>query len=478
MSPSPGRTVSHARVYALGAVLRNVISFIMLPIYTRHLAPEDYGTIELLSMLLDIVGLIVGLRVEDAIFRYWHDARTDSERTAVVSNALVAAVTANLVGTVFIVLLSKPLSVLMFGQSADYKLTALFGITLTFQALIFVPLAYVRLQQRPWLYLGISVAKLVLQLALNIYFVVYRDMKVDGVVYSAVASTLVAGLVAVIYLLRHVRFEIDKPLMRKMLRFSAPLILASIGAFYSAYGDRYFLRIYSGLAEVGIYALAYKFGFLLMTLVWESFTKIWDVRRYEILHGDDSGETYDDNFVVMIGAMILGALGISVFVGELLRVMSSPQYWSAAIVAPVILLAYVIQALMNFNSFPIYARGDTKDIARGHWVCVVVITIGYMGLIPRFGMHGAAWATVIGFLSNMIWVVWKGRSLLDMQLSWSLVGTLLAVASILYLSSTLVVGSIVPGVFLKAALVMIYVAVFWLLATQKQRQIVLAFVRR
>ena len=332
-------TARHARVYALGAVLRNVISFVMLPIYTRHLSPADYGTIELLSMMVDVVGLIVGLRIEDAIFRYWHDTPNRDARLSVVSNALVVAVFANLVGVGFILVFAKPLTAFMFGSEENYPLTALFGLTLLFQALISVPLAYVRLQQRPWLYLSVSVARLILQLSLNIYFIVIRDMKSEGVIYSAVISSFVCGLAALVYLLRAVPFKIEQRQIVSMVRFSGPLILASVAAFYSTYGDRYFLRVYHGLADVGIYGLAYKFGFLLMSLVWEPFTKIWDIRRYQILKGEYVDETYNDNFVVMFGVMILAALGISVFLPDLLRIMAGPAYADAALVAPVILLA-------------------------------------------------------------------------------------------------------------------------------------------
>lgn len=471
-------TARHARVYALGAVLRNVISFIMLPIYTRHLSPADYGTIELLSMMVDVVGLIVGLRIEDAIFRYWHDTPNRDARLSVVSNALVVAVFANLVGVGFILVFAKPLTAFMFGSEENYPLTALFGLTLLFQALISVPLAYVRLQQRPWLYLSVSVARLILQLSLNIYFIVIRDMKSEGVIYSAVISSFVCGLAALVYLLRAVPFKIEQRQIVSMVRFSGPLILASVAAFYSTYGDRYFLRVYHGLADVGIYGLAYKFGFLLMSLVWEPFTKIWDIRRYQILKGEYVDETYNDNFVVMFGVMILAALGISVFLPDLLRIMAGPAYADAALVAPVILLACLVQAAMNFNSFPIYACGSTADIARGHWIGVLVITVGYLLLIPRFGMYGAAWATVGGVLANLGWVIRKGGRLLDMNLSWGRVTSLLAAATVLYLLSTLAEGDLLASVLAKGALVSVYGGIFWSGSTSRQRSIMRSYIRR
>jgi len=481
MTNSPrqlSKTVNHARVYALGTVLRNVVSFLMLPIYTRYLSPADYGTIELMSMLLDIVGLIVGLRVEDAIFKFYHQVKTPGEQRLVISNALVAAVVSNLIGTIFILIFSGPLTILMFGDDTHRNLTAIFGLTLMLQSLAIIPMAYIRVQQRPWLYIGLSLLRVVLQLSLNIYLVVVKDMKVEGVVYSAVISTFVIGAVSLVYLYRHVGFATDRVLMRGMLNFSFPLVLASIASFYSAYGDRYFLRIYDDLTDVGIYSLAYKFGFLLVALVWDPFTKSWDVRRYELLANPDTDETYNDNFMVMIGALIFGGLGIAIFLDEILMIMSSPEYWPAASVAPIILLAYVVQQAGSFNCFPIFARGDTKDIAKGHWICAVVITIGYLTLIPRYGMYGAAWSTLGGFLAYFTWIIYKGRPLLDMKLSWNKAALLLAFAILLYLISLLIGGPIYLRIAGKVVLACLYAAVFWLSAGGLQRHMMLSFFRK
>ena len=45
--------VSDTKVYIFAEILRNSVSLNMLPIYTRFLMPEDYGSIELLSMIID-----------------------------------------------------------------------------------------------------------------------------------------------------------------------------------------------------------------------------------------------------------------------------------------------------------------------------------------------------------------------------------------------------------------------------------------
>jgi len=73
------KIISHGKIYLLGNILQRCVSFIMLPIYTRFLTPADYGTIELLSMILDFVGIILGLRIGQSIFRYYADYEKKKE---------------------------------------------------------------------------------------------------------------------------------------------------------------------------------------------------------------------------------------------------------------------------------------------------------------------------------------------------------------------------------------------------------------
>src|SRR5436853_2534598 len=78
----------HSLVYALGLLLSKVVSFVMLPIYTRYLTPGDYGVMELIGMTLDIIAMIAGAGMATGIFRYYHKAESEAERLSVVSTAL------------------------------------------------------------------------------------------------------------------------------------------------------------------------------------------------------------------------------------------------------------------------------------------------------------------------------------------------------------------------------------------------------
>jgi len=316
------KLASHGSIYLLGNIIRRAVSLVMLPIYTRFLTPADYGIIELLSMVIDFAGIILGLRIGQAIFRFYHEYDNISDRNEVISTSLYLISILDILGILLIVALVKPISYAVFGNYTSASYLLLFSVTLLFQSMIEIPMLFLRAQQRPWLFVTFSTIKLVLQLGLNIYFVVIKNMNVEGVIYSALISGAIMSAILTLYTLSITGMKWSSKKAKELSSFSIPLVLTSIVTFYITFGDRYFLRIYHGLTEVGIYSLGYKFGFLLSFLVTTPFFNIWDSEKYNIYKKPNAREIYQKTFLVLSSAVIFVAIGISVFVKDILKIRS------------------------------------------------------------------------------------------------------------------------------------------------------------
>jgi O-antigen/teichoic acid export membrane protein len=174
----------------------------------------------------------------------------------------------------------------------------------------------------------------------------------------------------------------SKEKAKKLISFSLPLILTGIISFYITFGDRYFLRVYGGLDEVGIYSLAYKFGFLLTFLIVNPFNAIWDSEKYNIVKEDGNVKKFNKIFTHYITLIIIVCIGLTLFVKDVLHVMAAPEFWGAAKIVPIILAAYVTNALSAYVNLGILLRNRTIEITYGTVVASFVITAGYLVLIP------------------------------------------------------------------------------------------------
>lgn len=475
---STSRTIGNAGIYALGNILRYLTSFIMLPVYTRHLTPADYGVLELLTMVIDLAGIILGMRLGEAIYRYYNEGRTAPEKNAVMSTALLLAVVVTGTGATFLYNFAPAISHVTFGSGEHSRHVQMFSLILLLQSLAEMPLLLIRAQQRPWLFVAFSLLKLMLQVSFNIYFVVYRGLGIDGVIYSGILTSAIYTPLLIVYALYHTGFRPNAALARSLVAFSLPLALADVGAFYLTFGDRYFLRVFSSLSEIGTYALAYKFGFLLLYFTWGPFQSAWDAHKYTVHGLAEARQVYRRNFLIISFLMIFLGLCMSVFISDLLRLMSAPAFWSAANIVPVIVVAYIVQGWTFYSNFGVLITGKTSQIAYGSLVAALVITIGYFSLIPAFGAMGAACATLIAFTARLIWVHERARREYDMMLPWGKAGAMLALACVAYGISTMGPTGTILGLFWRSAVILLYLASFlwfpFLAESQKQMLLVVA----
>jgi len=458
--------------------MRNSVSLVMLPIYTRYLLPEDYGVIELLIMIMDFVGIILGSRIGEAIFRYYSEAENDEIKNTVISTSLLISGLISCFGYLMIFIFATQISFFVLGSIEYDKFIILFSITLITQAFIVIPLSYIRAEQKAWLYLIINFLGLTLQVSLNIYFVVINEMHVEGVIYSALIASIIMAVILTYYTLYRVGFGVSINMANKLISFSIPITLATVGTFYLTYGDRYFLRTYVDLNAVGIYSLGYKFGFILAMLAWDPFSKIWDSEKYEIYKKENAIELYQSTFFIISLILIFVALCIAIYVKDLLRVMSDVKFWTAYEIVPVILTSYVIWAWTKFCSLGILLEKKTIQLMYAETFAVIVITIAYLLLIPLYGGIGAAYATLIGFLARFCWVYYKSKGYYDMKLEWNRIYYLIASSLIIYFISTIAPDDIVESIIYRTFLILIFITTIFILPilSKSEKKTVISFI--
>lgn len=410
--------VGDTKIYMFAEILRNSVSLVMLPIYTRYLTPSDYGSVELLSMLVDFAMIIFGARATEAVFRFYCTTGSSSEKKQVIASSLFLSFFMGVVGAAFVIALSEPLAMLVFDDIAYQRYIILFALTMVLMPLIEISFAYIRAMQNARLFFNFSILKLLIQVSLNIYFVVYLELHVEGVVYSTLFSFVIVGAILTSFTIFSVGMTVTKKACVQLFSFSLPMKLATLGAFFLTFGDRYILSIYTDLSHVGIYSLGYKFAFIFTILSWDAFEKMWDAQKYVIHKKVDARETYQKVFLYMNIVLFTIGLGFSLFVKDLLKIMSAPEFWSAYEVVPIIIMAYIIQSWGRYCDLGIMLQKKTMQIAYAQWFAVVVIAIAYFTLIPALGINGAAWATLIGFTSQFYWLNKKGKAYYDMRLPW------------------------------------------------------------
>ena len=392
----------HAAIYGIGNMLAKLTSFIMLPIYTRYLTPADYGVLELTSMTLDFLAIMMGMNVAASVYRFYAEEDSRSGRDLVMSTAAIGKIATALVLALVGLLISPWLSAVVTPEKGHPDYFRLFFLIFIMQSAELVPFLLCRALHRSVMVVAINLARLVGLISLNVVFVVHYEMGVKGILLSnLIVSTMVAAAM-LRFLFRSTGYAFSTKLFIEMTRFSFPVGFVSLGNFFLVFSDRYFLNHYVGPAAVGLYALAYRFGFVLAAFIATPFQQIWGPERFQIAKRPNAPDIYRRIFLYFNVALGCTALFITLFVRDLLKVMSAPNFWAAYAVVPLIMVAQILHHWTGFNNLGLYLAKKTKKFAWGSAVAIPsVLLLNYL-LIPRYGVLGAAIATILAYVLRFL----------------------------------------------------------------------------
>lgn len=396
------RMIKHSSIYAIGNFSRQIVGFIMLPVYTRFLTPADYGVVALLILMVSLIELLFGARLFQAVPKFYYEQDSKERSYSVISTAMLITSAISALAVIAVMALRNPISDVMLGTSDHGTVVAIFSVMILTQALENYSLGYIRIQQRPWLFVGASLTKLVLQLAMNIWLVVVWEWGVMGVAVSNAASSIVFTAGTTFYTFWNTGVSFSRELARKMLIFSWPIWLSGLAGLYIGSSNRYFIRIFSSLDDVGLFGLAAKFGTIITLLVWTPFAQYWQVERFNLYHKSDPLPIYQSVFRMISTLLIVAGLGIGIFAEPVIRIMAAEEFHSAAKAVPFLVFSGVFHCFTIFNNFSFLVKEKTSWMTYNSYITAVIATVFYFALIPAFGFVGAAQALLIAHLVQFL----------------------------------------------------------------------------
>jgi len=385
-------------LYGLGVVLGRAVSFLMLPVYTRFLSPADYGLIALLDLSVDLTAIVFTAGTSAGLQRFYYKTHDEDERRRLISTLFLLTLGLAAFGAIALSALSPAIwKYGLKGAGAPWYVT-LAAANFFLGMLVFLPQAVAQTRQKPRFFVSVALAKLVLQLGLNILFIVHFRLGPAGLLWSTFVTCLVLGSVLTYRLFRETGVRLDRVIVRDLRRFGVPYQLTWAGSFLLTFGDRFFLQAGPGITAVGLYGMAYQFGFLLQQIGATPFLNAWNPHRHQItrLPQAERDARYNRGFLYLNLLVVTVAAGIAVLIRPVITLMTTPPFHPAAQLVPVILLAYVAEAWNEAFRFSIDVSEKTRYSTYATWVSVVVVMALYAVLVPLWGPMGAAIATVLG----------------------------------------------------------------------------------
>ncbi len=456
-------------IYGLATVLPRMLSFILVPIYTSVMAPGLYGEVSIIFAWFAIFNVFLAYGMETAFFRFYN--KSDNKDT-VVSTSLISLAATTLAFLLITALFQNSLAGLL---GIDPKYIKYIILILGLDALVIIPFAWLRANEKPTRYAIIKILNVAVNLGLNLFFLIALPKMMgsnpDGLfswiykpnfeisyifISMLIASAITFLLMLPLYL--KTQFNFDKELWKGMIHYAWPVLVAGIAFTINEVFDRILLErlLDPAVAEskVGMYSACYKLG-LFMTLFATAFRMGIEPFFFSHAGTENPQKAYAQitNYFVILGSVIL--LAVVVF-ADVLKVIfvRDKAYWEAMDIVPLIVLASFFLGI--YHNLSVWYKVTDKT-RYGAFISVIgaIITIGINYVfIPKIGYMASAIATVMAYGSMMVISYYLGKSRYPVPYNFRKIIFYMSISIVFSFISfyvfhrNLIVGSILLALFL------------------------------
>jgi O-antigen/teichoic acid export membrane protein len=393
-------------IYSIGNLSAKLTGFILLPLYTEHLSVADYGTLGLLETISQFLAAVLALSLPTALLRWCSSENDEKGRKSIVFTTLMASLAILGVFNIIAYPVTSFINHTAFWNDPKFSLYLMLSFpVITFDILNLLVLNLLRFHERPGLYITINTAKLAAILGLNIYFISYKGMGVDGVILSQFIGSLALNLLSLPFLVRNLFPRFNYKILKELLIYGFPLVFASISALILSMGDRFIIDFFLTKEDLGVYTLGYRIGGVINVFILQSFQLGFLPFAYKMFEEGNAQRFFSKVLTYFTFVLIFSALVLSVFARETIITFAHANsgYWSAYIIVPLISLSFVIKGLQYYFSLGLHYVKRTGYNAWIVMVCAVVsLGLNFL-LIPVLGILGSAFTINIATLL-MAWL--------------------------------------------------------------------------
>ena len=377
------------------------------------------------------MGVLLSLGLTTAIFAYYYKD-PDPAGHSTAPTGLTTYGIALLPLSLPLLIFAEPISKLVLGDGSHaylFQWIVIASILFNFNGF---SLAIFRAQRRPGQYIIITITTTAMTLGGTVYLVAALHQDVTGVILARLVAAA-AGTVAAMWLtwrafVGHVRWDT----CRRMLRFGLPLVPTTLIGMIITMSDRFFLKHYATLADVGVYGLGWRLASIVSFLLVQPM----DIALPPAIYAAE-GQDYARDFYKHVPTYALFAaamlwLGIAMLSPEIVRIMATADYSGAVRIIPLVCLGLALSALQGPMSQGLSLARRSEFFLLAAAVGAAVSAGGNLVLVPRYGATGAALSSVAAWIAVIAARYVTSRAIYPLPVEWLRFAKIVATAGGLY----------------------------------------------
>lgn len=383
-------------LYTVGKILPQAAGFLLLPLYTNYLTPEEYGLVESMMILSMVLSIFFSMATERSMFRLFFDFDSKNGQQRFIWNTFFLILLFSVIVFALLFLFSGTVEKLFEGIPFNpyFEYAIFYGFLM---AISFLPQTLYQVRQQAIKFLILNLSIFFIGIGFILYFLIYKEEGALGLIKGRFYGLLLLLPVNLYIIFKNSIFKIDLEICRKILSFSLPMIPTLLSSWLLNMSNRIFIEHYFTLKEVGLYSFAFKISGIATIVLGGLFTA-YNPYFYKLANSNDQEGAKKEiiRSARLIGFFVLIICSGITFVGKEIIILFFDNSYSEALgVFPIIMLSVFIIQIGALYNLMIYQQKKTVFIMNISIAgSILSIALNFI-LVKQYGMYGAAWASVL-----------------------------------------------------------------------------------
>ena len=382
--------VKNTIIISIGKFSTKVVSFLLLPLYTAILVPAEKGQVDLLNRISLFLIPIITLQMDEALFRFLIDTKTDKDKKNIFSQLVIFSLISSLIWSILIFIVGNILHY-------EYTIWLIFYCLASF--LYTIVNGFLRGEGNFKMYSLMAFINSVINIGLNVLFLAVLRTGLTGMFLSYIIACLCTGIFGLIYLKAYklVDLRLDKVKMKEMIKYSFPLVPSSISWSIITLTDSLMITTNLGSSYNGIYSTSATFP-TIMNTVFGFFNTSWRESASRAVNSDDKNKFYSEVYLTIRHFLMGVSILIVAFLPFVFNLLVNKKYSESYIYIPLMVLSVYCSSLASFSSGIFSAYKDTKILAPTTFVAAMINLAFNFIFISKLGLFAPILGTLISYI--------------------------------------------------------------------------------
>ncbi|MFO7445628.1 MAG: oligosaccharide flippase family protein [Ignavibacteriaceae bacterium] len=389
----------NAVIYAIGTAGLRATGFLLIPIYTHFLSLSDYGLLATLLLTINFMVTLMDVGLRSGLMRFAKEYSNENKFKYLFGSMVFINLCSGVVVTLIAMFFLQPLfeKVLHTENVSIFILLAcLASVT---QSLSLNIMSYYRAMNEGLKYMirNLSVAGLLI--ISNLFLFVLLDAGIEGALLAYIISYGAVTIVVSFKVFPRIGFGLSKDILTRMVKYSAPLILATGGFTIMETTAAYFLSYFSSLEQVGIYNLGYRIAGISSMIIILPFQLAYEPFLFANLGRPDIKEIISRLATYVTLAFTIIAFFVVFVFRDLISIISPPEYFSSYFIIFLLLPGIALHGFFYVGQSLLHIKNKTNITGSVVFLfSILSITLNYF-FIQNWGVTGLL------IVYNTIWAL-------------------------------------------------------------------------